>query len=176
VNGSYRGHSDYNVSFVGFVPSRKPVFAIVVVVDSPHRVSPYGGVVAAPIFQKIAETALRHYGVPQSINAPEPLMATRPGETNEQKASGPVAPPRILPLGGSAGAITVFPDLSGMSARDALRVLAQLGLTARLQGTGVVTQQYPAAGEPIESASTVVLRLGRLAPDQMASTQSHDRR
>jgi membrane peptidoglycan carboxypeptidase len=169
VNGSYRGHSDYNVSFVGFVPAHKPVFAIVVVVDSPHRVSPYGGVVAAPIFQKIAETALRHYGVPQSINAPEPLMATRPSETNEQKASGPVAPPRILPLGGSAGAITVFPDLSGMSARDALRVLAQLGLTARLQGTGVVTQQYPPAGEPIESASTVVLKLGRQAPDQMAS-------
>ena len=54
LNGSYRGHSDYNVSFVGFVPSRKPVFAIVVVVDSPHKVSPYGGVVAAPIFQKIA--------------------------------------------------------------------------------------------------------------------------
>ena len=65
VGGSYRGHSDYNVSFVGFVPSRKPVFAIVVVVDSPHRVSPYGGVVAAPIFQKIAATALRHYAIPQ---------------------------------------------------------------------------------------------------------------
>ena len=48
-----------------------------------------------------------------------------------------------------------------MSARDALRVLAQLGLTARLQGTGVVVQQYPPAGEPIESASTVVLRLER---------------
>ena len=57
LNGSYRGHSDYNVSFVGFVPSRKPVFTIVVVVDSPHKVSPYGGVVAAPIFQKIATAA-----------------------------------------------------------------------------------------------------------------------
>ena len=169
VNGSYRGHSDYNVSFVGFVPAQKPVFAIVVVVDSPHRVSPYGGVVAAPIFQKIAQTALRHYGVPQSINAPEPLLALRPDETAEQPASGPIASPRIVPLGGSGGAITVFPDLSGMSARDALRVLAQLGMTARLQGTGVVTQQYPPAGEPIESASTVVLKLGRQDPDQIAS-------
>jgi cell division protein FtsI (penicillin-binding protein 3) len=169
VNGSYRGHSDYNVSFVGFVPANKPVFAIVVVVDSPHRVSPYGGVVAAPIFQKIAETALRHYGVPQSINAPEPVFAGGTGDTREQQTSGPVAPPRIVPLGGSAGAITVFPDLTGMSARDALRVLAQLGLTARLQGTGVVTQQYPPAGEPIESASTVVLRLERQARDQIAS-------
>jgi cell division protein FtsI (penicillin-binding protein 3) len=169
VNGSYRGHSDYNVSFVGFVPSQKPVFAIVVVVDSPHRVSPYGGVVAAPIFQKIAATALRHYGVPQSIDAPEPLLASRPGDSSEQPASGPIAPPRIVPLGGSPGAITVFPDLTGMSARDALRVLAQLGLTARLHGTGTVAQQYPPAGEPIESASTVVLKLERQAPFQIAS-------
>ena len=169
VNGSYRGHSDYNVSFVGFVPAHKPVFAIVVVVDSPHRVSPYGGVVAAPIFQKIAATALRHYGVPQSIDAPEPLLASRPGDTAEQPASGPIAPPRILPLGGSPANITVFPDLTGMSARDALRVLAQLGMTARLQGTGVVVQQFPLAGDPIESASTVVLKLERQAASQLAS-------
>jgi cell division protein FtsI (penicillin-binding protein 3) len=169
VNGSYRGHSDYNVSFVGFVPSHRPVFAIVVMVDSPHRVSPYGGVVAAPIFQKIAATALRHYGVPQSINAPEPLLASRPSATAEQPAAGPIAPPRIVPLGGS-GAITVFPDLTGMSARDALRVLSQLGLTARLQGSGVVTQQYPPAGEPIESASTVVLKLERQSPYHVASS------
>ena len=169
VNGSYRGHSDYNVSFVGFVPAQKPVFAIVVVVDSPHRVSPYGGVVAAPIFQKIAQTALRHYAVPQSINAPEPLLAGRPDDTTERQTSGPVGSPRIVPVGGSAGAITAFPDLTGMSARDALRVLAQLGLTVRLQGSGVVTQQYPPAGEPIESASTVVLKLGRQDPDQIAS-------
>jgi cell division protein FtsI (penicillin-binding protein 3) len=168
VNGSYRGHSDYNVSFVGFVPAQKPVFAIVVVVDSPHRVSPYGGVVAAPIFQKIASTALRHYGVPQSINAPEPVLAKRPDDT-AQRASGPAAPPRIVPLGGAGGAITVFPDLAGMSARDALRVLAQLGMTARLQGVGVVVQQYPPAGEPIESASTVVIKLDRQAAFQIAS-------
>lgn len=176
VNGSYRGHSDYNVSFVGFVPAHKPVFAIVVVVDSPHRVSPYGGVVAAPIFQRIAETALRHYGVPQSINAPEPLLASRPGETSEQPATGPIAPPRIVPLGGSAAAITEFPDLTGMSARDVVRVLAQLGLTAKVRGTGVVTQQHPRAGEPIESVSTVVLTLERQSPYQIASAGTHDRR
>ena len=170
VNGSYRGHSDYNVSFVGFVPSRNPVFAIVVVVDSPHRVSPYGGVVAAPIFQKIAATALRHYAVPQSINAPEPLLASRPSDTPERPASGPIAPPRIVPVGGSqGGTATVFPDLTGMSARDALRLLSQLGLTARLQGTGAVAQQYPPAGEPIESASTVVVRLERQQALQIAS-------
>jgi cell division protein FtsI/penicillin-binding protein 2 len=57
LNGSYRGHSDYNVSFVGFVPSRKPVFTIVVVVDSPHKNALRRR--GFPIFQRIATAALR---------------------------------------------------------------------------------------------------------------------
>jgi cell division protein FtsI (penicillin-binding protein 3) len=156
VNGSYRGHSDYNASFVGFVPSRKPVFAIVVVVDSPHRVSPYGGVVAAPIFQRIASAALRHQGVPHNIDAPAPLLVTRRDETT-QPTSGPATPPPIVTLAGAP----VFPDLTDMSAREALRVLARLGLSVRLHGAGVVAQQTPAAGTPLDAAVTAVLRLER---------------
>jgi len=45
VNGAY-SHSDYNVSFTGFVPSRKPVYAITVVVDTPRNGFYYGGSVA----------------------------------------------------------------------------------------------------------------------------------
>jgi cell division protein FtsI (penicillin-binding protein 3) len=162
VNGSYRGHSDYNVSFVGFVPSRKPVFAIVVVVDSPHRVSPYGGVVAAPIFQAIATAALRQYGVPQTIGAPPPLVVARRDETDAQQTSGPVTPPVVSM--GPPGA-PVFPDLTGMSARDALRVMAGMGLAVRLHGAGMVAQQTPAAGTPIDAAVTAVLKLERRTAD-----------
>ena len=53
VPGGY-STTDYNVSFVGFVPSREPMFTILVVIDTPTRVSAYGGTVAAPVFQKIA--------------------------------------------------------------------------------------------------------------------------
>ena len=77
VNGSYLGHSDYNVSFVGFVPSRAPRFTIVVVVDSPHKVSPYGGVVAAPIFQRISEAMMQYAGVPRTINPEPPVVVAR---------------------------------------------------------------------------------------------------
>ena len=41
VNGHY-STSDYNASFVGFIPSRNPVVAIIVVTDSPHA-GPYTG-------------------------------------------------------------------------------------------------------------------------------------
>jgi cell division protein FtsI (penicillin-binding protein 3) len=163
VNGSYRGHSDYNASFIGFVPSRRPVFAIVVVVDAPHRVSPYGGVVAAPIFQRIATAALRHYGVPASINAPEPVLASLADETGQRAAAGPVTPPpSIVPVPASASAsASLFPDVTGLGARDALAVLSRLGVTAQLHGSGLVVDQSPAAGEPLDSGVTVVLTLER---------------
>src|SRR5213078_4418598 len=59
VGGQY-SHSEYNASFVGFVPSRNPAIAIIVVLDSPHGRNRYfGGTVSAPIFRRIAEPTLR---------------------------------------------------------------------------------------------------------------------
>jgi hypothetical protein len=49
-----------------------------------------------------------------------------------------------------------------LSAREALRVLTKLGLTARLKGTGVVTTQTPAPGTPIEPGMACELRLERV--------------
>jgi cell division protein FtsI (penicillin-binding protein 3) len=173
VNGSYRGHSDYNVSFVGFVPSRQPAFAIVVVVDSPHRVSPYGGVVAAPIFQRIATAALRQYGIPASIDAPEPVLASRPDETGQLAAAGPVTPPpSLVPVPATASiSASQFPDVTGLSAREALAVISRLGLTAQLRGSGLVVDQSPAPGEPLDSGVAVVLTLERRV-DRVVNTEA----
>ena len=73
MNGRY-APNDYNASFVGFLPSRNPRVAIIVVLDSPHGGAYTGGPVSGPIFQKIAEAALRHFGVAPSINAPPPVL------------------------------------------------------------------------------------------------------
>jgi cell division protein FtsI (penicillin-binding protein 3) len=171
VNGSYRGHNDYNVSFAGFVPSRDPVFTIVVVVDSPRKVSPYGGVVAAPIFQKIAEAALRHRGVRPSLDPAPPVLVARneqerrrgvPGDrAREQPATGPVEPPQIVTIATTGETEARFPDLVGMNARDAVQVLARIGIGARLHGAGVVVEQRPAAGSPITAAAVASLWLDR---------------
>ena len=169
VDGRY-SNSDYNVSFVGFVPSRKPAFTIVVVVDSPHGVPPYGGTVAAPIFQRIAEAALRHRGVAPTINADPPLLVARREQPLERPTSGPLEMPAIVTLTGtSSGSTPLFPDLRGLGARDALRMLAGLGMTARLDGTGIVVDQYPEAGSSIERGTMATLRLGRRAPVQVAT-------
>jgi cell division protein FtsI (penicillin-binding protein 3) len=50
-------------SFVGFLPADNPRLAIVAVIDEPHGEA-WGGVVAAPVFRRIAEQAMPYLGVP----------------------------------------------------------------------------------------------------------------
>jgi cell division protein FtsI (penicillin-binding protein 3) len=52
----------YISSFVGFFPASKPKFSIIVVIYEPHN-QHYGGLVAAPVFSKIAAFAAKHYGI-----------------------------------------------------------------------------------------------------------------
>ena len=161
VDGRY-SRSEYNASFVGFAPSRQPQFAIVVVIDSPRGKNLYyGGSVAAPIFQRIADAGLRHRGVPPSIDAVPPVFVERPGTPERPThTSGPVS----LPLGvpdQAQGSPQVLPDLRGLGARDAMRLVARLGMTARLRGAGIVVEQQPAPGSPIERGAMATLTLER---------------
>ncbi|MFH1191578.1 MAG: penicillin-binding transpeptidase domain-containing protein [Candidatus Omnitrophota bacterium] len=57
-DGSY-SHNKFVASFIGFLPAEDPLLTIVVTVDEPH---PYyfGGVVAAPVFQKVAGDVIRY--------------------------------------------------------------------------------------------------------------------
>lgn len=54
----------YISSFVGFVPADDPKIAMIVVVYEPKGQN-YGGVVAAPVFKKVAESALSYMEVPR---------------------------------------------------------------------------------------------------------------
>jgi cell division protein FtsI (penicillin-binding protein 3) len=62
-NGSY-SHNKFVASFIGFAPAEDPLITVVVTVDEPH---PYyfGGVVAAPVFQKVAGDVIRYLKVNQ---------------------------------------------------------------------------------------------------------------
>lgn len=158
VNGRYSPYQQ-NVSFVGFVPSRNPVLTVIVMVDSPRVGGDTGGAIAAPIFKRLADASLRRLGVTPTINPAPPVIVARRSETPVTSAMAPIVAPAVIAL--RAGAETGLPDLSGMSAREALRALARLGLTARMQGAGVVVQQQPAAGSPFEPGATCTLVLNR---------------
>ena len=171
VNGRY-SRSDYNASFVGFFPSRNPALAVIVVIDSPHAKGYYGGTVAAPIFQRIAEASLRHLGIPPDVNAAPPVLVAR----HDAPASG-VTPRPVHDAGVVDAEVTppqpgTMPDLRGQSAREALRTLTSLGATARLIGSGLVIEQSPEAGAPLADGAIGVLKLGRRLPAVVFGTGS----
>ena len=155
-NGRY-STTEYNVSFIGFVPSRRPVLTILVVIDTPRAGTPYGGWWAAPVFHRIAEASLRQLAVTPTINPPPVILAE--DTSGARHVSAPASRPAIVPAGGPP----VMPDVRGLSARDAVRVLSAVGLTVRLNGSGLVVSQTPTPGEPIESGSSSALELRRNA-------------
>ena len=57
-----------------------------------------------------------------------------------------------------------MPDLLGLSARDSIRALMQLGVTPRIDGDGFVVEQNPRAGAPLARGDACVLTLGRRRP------------
>ena len=66
-----RGYIDgaYVSSFAGFVPSERPALTAMVILDEPTPI--YGGVVAAPVFARIAQYGLREFKI-----APPPAGQT----------------------------------------------------------------------------------------------------
>jgi membrane peptidoglycan carboxypeptidase len=170
-NKNVGGHyiDQYNTSFVGFVPSRQPALTILVHIDSPNGPkAKAGGAVAAPIFQRFADEALRYLAIPPTVNPPSPVLVAANG-ANARPAAIPVAAsgdgltivPASAPL---APGQVVFPDLHGLSGREALRVLMRLGIRPRMIGDGVVIDQEPAAGTPVEIGTACRLELRRTLP------------
>jgi len=160
---------DHVASFVGFVPATRPALVVLVSLETPRGPANEGGDVAAPLFARIAEPALRRLAVPPddpdrvlraSGFRPEMVhtVAYRPGtdagaEGGSREADRPVA-------GTDPG---LMPDLRGASAREGATAAARLGLIVELKGTGRVVTQSPEPGAEIEAGMTCVLQLGGAA-------------
>jgi cell division protein FtsI/penicillin-binding protein 2 len=82
--GGYE-HGKYIVSFSGYLPSERPEFVGLVVLDDAHTANPelnYGGLVAGPIFSRIAEKAARYLDLEPHEEVGKPPAAGRVALTN----------------------------------------------------------------------------------------------
>jgi cell division protein FtsI (penicillin-binding protein 3) len=71
------GGGRYQAVFAGFAPAGSPRLVIAVMIDEPKGKAYYGGLVAAPVFQKVMEGALRLFNVPPDDPQPSMLLARR---------------------------------------------------------------------------------------------------
>ena len=140
VTGGYS--MDRSVSsFVGFVPADNPQLVILVVLDEPTGQS-YGGLTAAPVFSSIAGQALRYLKVMPTEKIDRVIL-----EEVATKEPAPAAP--AVYASDNSGSVIRMPDFRGMSYRQVMQMMEQTGLNLKLKGTGRVTSQSPAAGQPI---------------------------
>ena len=155
---------EFIASFAGFAPLAHPAIAGVVVLDNP-RGSYHGGEAAAPVFGAIARQALLYLNVRPERERPElwpreidPEVEVQPPGTllaesapEESPAEFPDEPGEAERTTAVAVAAGSFPDLSGLTARQALARAAVLRLEPVLRGEGFVRRQIPAAGAPMPS-------------------------
>jgi cell division protein FtsI (penicillin-binding protein 3) len=160
IDGRYSA-SENNVSFAGLVPSRNPEVTIVVVVDAPHAGGRTGGVVAAPIFRRIAEATVRYLGIAPNVDPAPPIVVQREDPANVRNDAEQQDEPFVsLVADGTPGLV---PDLHGMSGREAVRALVKLGLRARVSGDGFVSSQKPLPGTVLGPGEVCYIVLSRWA-------------
>lgn len=132
---------DKIVSFVGIAPMDDPKYIVLVALDTPRTGYVSGGQMGAPTVREVMADILPYLGVSKDESLLDP-----------------------------ADTLTVMPELSGQMPRQAEKTLKDLGLEARIVGTGeAVTGQVPAAGTEIPGGSQVILYLDG-APDQEAAS------
>jgi hypothetical protein len=113
--------------------------------------------VAAPIFKRIAQAALLQTGVRPSVDPAPVLLAG----ADTPSLPEPVDRTSFVPTLASVGGLAVMPDVTGLSARSATRVLSGLGLDVRASGSGIVTAQTPEPGSPIDAGAISSIHLER---------------
>jgi cell division protein FtsI (penicillin-binding protein 3) len=177
-------------SFTGFAPISNPAVTILVSLDSPvgqHE----GGQVAAPVFKRIAEQVLPYLDVPRDVPiAPRLVQAAYkrrqisdsttledftpadfsgqpdqpPAETPATKSRvGLSATPPVTVAVEEGGDIEV-PNLTGRTMRDVTEICLRLRLDPVLVGSGLATNQTPAAEAKVKRGAKVTVQFGTPAP------------
>jgi cell division protein FtsI/penicillin-binding protein 2 len=77
-------HDRHRVSFVGYMPADAPEFACIVMLEQPITApnQDMGGLVAAPIFSRIAERTARYMGLQPE---PEPVLTAQAGNSKPRQ-------------------------------------------------------------------------------------------
>lgn len=159
----------YVASFIGFAPAERPRIAIVVVIDEPMGGSYAGGSVAAPVFRRVGDMALRYLGVTPRGTVPVKLsdvsMRAKDGDPasgtyqvlSEAKGVLAFVPAVVTPSAPTKTGEVRLPDLAGMPPREAIKTIVGMGLAPTIEGTGRLARQDPPAGAVVPKGASVKL-------------------
>lgn len=179
-NGRYV--REYYTSFAGYFPAEAPRYSCIVVIDNPKGYQIYGSDVSAPVFKEIADkiysleldmheigTQERTYmtGVFPYIKAGKrdelTMICNELGISNHAKTEEEWVTTNVINDAvywkGNNVKYQVVPDVRGMTLRDAIYVLENLGLEVEVKGRGRVATQSMTPGGRITKGSTIKLQM-----------------
>lgn len=171
----------YQASFVGYFPAENPLYSCIVVVNAPSNGVYYGNLVAGSVFKEISDKVystsfFRDYMTQNTdkepVDAPEAGNGSmsdinevlRKLDVNYKKTidddwvvtreSGDTV--RLAGLKFEKGLV---PDVRGMSLRDAIYVLENVGLRVKYKGKGKVRRQFPEHGARYSEGTIISLEM-----------------
>ncbi|RZK42893.1 MAG: PASTA domain-containing protein [Pedobacter sp.] len=179
-NLGYKAKRQYQASFVGYFPAEKPKYSMIVVINDPKG-EYYGALVAGPVFRKIADRIYasdnQMYTQTKSnqvgnVSMPDTkaghskatrkvydafgiktLYAAKSDYFNTLDTTNGLIYQDNTPVNG------VMPNVNGMGLRDAMYLLGNAGLKAKVKGSGKVMLQSIEAGTPIRKGVLVNIEL-----------------
>lgn len=181
------GDRSYQASFVGYFPADNPLYSCIVVINSPSNGVYYGAAVAGPVFKEIAEKVYSSsLNCIEPVNTRERLITRLPevitarsneiavaarafhiplkegeGETYVRRDRGDTSKLSLQQVSLEAQLRKgIMPNLSGLSAKDALFLLENNGFYVKLNGFGSVKKQSLEAGQRFSRGNKIVLTLG----------------
>jgi len=179
-NGRYV--REYYTSFAGYFPAEEPRYSCIVVIDNPKGYQIYGSDVSAPVFKEIADkiysleldmheigTEERTWmtGVFPYIKAGKrdelTLICNELGISNHTKTELEWVKTEVINDAvfwrGNDVKYEVVPDVRGLTLRDAIYLLENVGLEVRVEGRGRVATQSLAPGGRIAKGTTIKLEM-----------------
>lgn len=162
----------HNSSFIGFAPVVNPRVVVVVTLN---RTPKQGGIAAAPVFSKLAQTALRVLQVPKDMpetdvtpktaapaandDLPETRIAKIEADRHkaeaEAKAKAESKETKAAATGPQLLAGPTVPDFKGKNVVAVLRESASLGMPVEISGRGRARSQQPAAGSVLPEGGRI---------------------
>lgn len=171
----------YRASFAGYFPAHDPQFTIFVMVSNPTKGGYYGNIVAGSVFEDIAykiyatHIDMQEKEVEKKISARPPILVvgSKPDlNTIYQELGYTIRNPEInskwvismqhldtLRFGHRFFKPNEVPNVKGMSGKDAIYLLEELGLHVVVHGKGRVSRQSILAGTRVTKGRKIILHL-----------------
>ena len=147
ISGGKAGYikDDYLTSFVGFFPADKPKYLGIIMFYKPQVSNEvrYGGLVAAPVFREVIKRITMNKGILSNditqIDKDKQVKQTKKIYVKDKTL--------------------VMPDLTGMSLREVMNLFKDENIDIKIEGIGVVQNQYPLPEENIENIKEIKIYL-----------------